>query len=146
MNHPPPKQAFGPTINRVRDVMAHTRKYAFRGVPRLASDAGVHRTTLSRVVHGTINPSAAMAHRIATALQKELGVPIDPRELFAENGGFPTRYTCDLVGCRGCLPEAATDEFGDLKAMYLGVEPGKWVTSAYPRGFSARKGGGWQTP
>lgn len=140
MKYPPPKQAFGPSVNRVADVMAHTSRYAFKGVPRLARDAGISRTSLSRVIHGRMNPSARLAARIATALEKEIGRPIDPRELFAERGEFPTRYTCDLVGCRGCLPDAATDEFGDLKSSFIGVEPGRWVTSRHPRGFSTEGG------
>lgn len=140
MNHPPPKQVFGPTINRIRDVMDHTTKYACQGVPRLAKDAGIHRTTLSRVIYGKINPSARTVGRIASALEKALGRPIDPRDLFAENGEFPTRFTCDLVGCRGCLPDVSTDEFGDRKPSYRDVKPGEWVTSLFPRGLEGQKG------
>jgi len=136
-----PKQVFGPTINRISDVMAHTTRYAFQGVPRLARDAGIHRTTLSRVIYGKSNPFSQTVGRIASALERELKRPIDPRELFAVDGEFPTRYTCDLVGCRGCLPEAATDEFGNRKFAYQGVMPGRWVTSAFPNGVSHEKGG-----
>jgi transcriptional regulator with XRE-family HTH domain len=135
-----PKQVFGPTINRISDVMAHTTQYAFQGVPRLARDAGIHRTTLSRVIYGKINPSARTVGRIASALEKALGRPIDPRDLFAENGEFPTRNTCDLAGCRGCLPDAATDEFGDRKSAFANVQPGQWMTSQYPNGIPAQKG------
>lgn len=135
MNIQPPKRASGPTINRIVDVMAHTKRYAFKGVPRLAKDAGIHRTTLTRVIYGQINPSARVVARIATALEREIGRSIDPREIFAENGDFPTRYTCDLVGCRGCLPDNATDEFGDLKSAFRDVKRGEWVTSRYPKGF-----------
>jgi transcriptional regulator with XRE-family HTH domain len=119
--------------------MAHTKRYAFKGVPRLAKDAGIHRTTLSRVMHGKINPSMRVVSRIATALEKEVGKKIDPREIYAENGDFPTRYTCDLVGCRGCFPDAATDEFGDIKSAYRDVRLGQWVTSRYPNGFEPGK-------
>ncbi|MGV3615278.1 MAG: helix-turn-helix domain-containing protein [Fimbriimonas sp.] len=140
MDYIPPNQAFGPTINRVRDVMAHTTRYAFDGVARLAADSGLHRTTLSRVLYGKINPSARTVARIASTLERAIGRPIDPRDLFAENGGFPTRYTCDLCGCRGCLPDAATDEFGDRKAAFRDVQPGQWVTSQFPNGLRAQKG------
>ena len=77
-----------------------------------------------------------MVARITDALERELGYRIDPRELVAEDGRFPTRYACDLIGgCRGCLPDAATDEFGDTKRAFEGVKPGQWVTSRHPRGY-----------
>jgi len=139
MKQPPP-QVFGPTINRLADVMAHSTRYACHGVPRLAEDAGIHRTTLSRVMSGRMNPSARLVGRITTALEKALGRKLDPRELFAENALFPTPYVCDVVGCQGCLPEASTDEFGDLKASYQDVRPGEWITSRYPKGFALEKG------
>ncbi len=132
----PPTQAFGPAVNRVSDVMAHTTRYAFKGVARLARDAGVSPPAVSRLINGRMNPSFLMVARIAGALEKELGYALDPRELVAERGEFPTRYACDLIdGCRGCLPESATDEFGDLKAAFYGIEPGRWVTSRHPRGY-----------
>lgn len=131
-----PPQAFGPAINRVSDLMAHTTRYAFKGVARLARDAGVSPSAVSRLINGRMNPSFLMVARIAGALEKELGYRIDPRELVAESGRFPTRHACDLVdGCRGCLPDSATDEYGDLKRAFYGVEPGKWVTSRFPRGY-----------
>lgn len=136
-----PKQVFGPTINRISDVMAHTTRYAFEGIPRLARDAGISRWTLARVIGGQVNPSSRLLGRIATALEREFGCRLDPRDLYSENGEFPTRYTCDLVGCRGCLPDAATDEFGDRKSAFADVLPGQWVTSQYPNGYRAQKGG-----
>lgn len=135
MTHPPP-QAFGPTVNRLGDVAAHTTRYAFKGVARLARDAGVSPSAVSRLLNGKMNPSFAMVARLTGALERELGYRIDPRDLVAENGAFPTRHVCDLVvGCRGCLPECATDEFGDLKRAFYGVEPGRWVTSRHPHGI-----------
>lgn len=130
----PPKQAFGPAVNRVSDVMAHTTRYAFKGVARLARDAGVSPSAVSRLINGRMNPSFLMVARIADALERELGFRIDPRELVAEGGRFPTRHACELARCRGCLPECATDEFGDVKRAFYGVEPGGWVTSRFPRG------------
>lgn len=141
MNNPPPNQAFGPTINRIADLMAHTNQYAFWGVSRLAENAGVSSAAVSRIIHSKINPSFVMVARLTRALEKELGHRIDPRDLIAENGEFLTRFTCDLVGCRGCLPEAATDEFGDRKHAYEGVESGKWVTSRYPKGYTPQERG-----
>jgi transcriptional regulator with XRE-family HTH domain len=135
MKHPPP-QAFGPTVNRVSDVAAHTTRYAFKGVGRLARDAGISPSAVSRLVSGKMNPSFVLVARITEALEKELGYRIDPRDLVAERGRFLTRFTCDLVAnCRGCIPEAATDEFGDTKKAFEGVRPGQWVTSRYPMGY-----------
>lgn len=137
MNHPPPSQAFGPAVNRFGDVAAHTTRYAFKGVARLARDAGVSPSAVSRLINGKMNPSFLMVARITGALERELGYRIDPRDLVAENGEFLRRYACDLIdGCRGCLPESATDEFGDTKEAFKGIEPGRWVTSRYPAGIN----------
>lgn len=135
MHKSPSKQAFGPAINRIADVMAHTNLYAFKGISRLAADAGVSRAAVSRVINGTRTPSTFMIERLRRALEKELKRPLDPRDLVAENGKFSTMYVCEVVGCRGCLPANAHDEFGAVKAAFQGVKPGAWVTSRFPRGF-----------
>lgn len=139
MNHPPSPQAFGPTINRVSDLMAHTTKYSFWGVSRLAEDARVSSSAVSRLINGKMNPSFAMVARITAALEREFGFHIDPRDLVAENGEFLTRFACDLARCSGCLPERAIDEFGDLKPAFSGIQKGHWVASKHPKGFE--KGG-----
>ncbi|MBS1714913.1 MAG: helix-turn-helix domain-containing protein [Armatimonadetes bacterium] len=138
MKHPPPFQAFGPVINRFTDVMAHSDRFAFRGTSKLALDAGVSISSVSRVIHGEVNPSFRMVARLTEAIERELGFRIDPRDLCAESGRFLTRFTCGLVGCRGCLPENACDEFGALKSNYADVVPGTWVTSRYPRGYGEK--------
>lgn len=139
MNNPPNVQVFGPVINRIADVMAHLDRYAFHGTVRLAMDARVSASSVSRLIHGKMNPSMRMAARIAAAFEREIGKPIDVRELLSESGSFPTRFVCDLVGCRGCLPPNAYDEFGDLKPAFEGVAPGTWVCSRHPRGFRRGK-------
>jgi transcriptional regulator with XRE-family HTH domain len=142
MKHPPPTQAFGPAINRFVDLMAHTDRYAFKGVTRLAVDARVSPSSVSRLINGKMNPSFLMVARLTTALEAELGRRIDPRDLVAEMGRFLTTHTCDLAGCRGCRPASATDEFGNVRPHYRKVEPGKWVTSRYPKGYEAALRGG----
>ena len=132
-----PKQVFGPTINRLADVMAHLDRYAFNGVTRLAKDARVSASSVSRLINGKMNPSFAMVVRLTIALEKQLGRRIDPRELIAETGNFLTKFVCDLVGCNGCLPESAVDEFGQVKGSFVGISPGTWVTSKYPRGYQS---------
>lgn len=142
MKHPPPTQAYGPAINRIADVMVHTNRYAFKGVARLAADAKVSPSSISRLIHGKLNPSFILVARITTALERTVGYRIDPRDLVSEVGRFLTRHTCDLVGCQGCLPENATDEFGSLKPTFAKVAPGHWVTSRHPNGYpSTTKGG-----
>lgn len=138
--HPSPKP-FGPVINRISCAASHVPEYYFRGIVRFAEDAQVHPSSVSRLVHGQINPSFVLVARLTTALEKRLGKRIDPRDLVAENGQFLTTYVCDLVKCPGCLPENALDEFGSTKEAYKGVEVGKWVTSRYPRGYDLGKEG-----
>lgn len=140
MSNKPPTQALGPAINRIADVMAHTPFYQFKGTGRMAADARLDSSTVSRLIHGKINPSFILVARITAALEQRLGFKIDPRDLVSENGDFLTNYVCDLVACRGCLPENALDEFGDRKAAFINVQPGRWVTSRYPNGYKGQKG------
>lgn len=139
MQHPKQPQAFGPAINRFTDVMAHHDRYSFKGITRLAKDAGVSPSSVSRVINGKMNPSFLMVARLTEALEKELGYRIDPRDLLSENGKFLTRFVCDLTGCKGCLPDMAWDEFGSKKATYADVKPGEWETSKHPKGFNLSK-------
>lgn len=141
MNNNQPQQVFGPAINRFADVMAHTKRYAFWGVTRLAKDAGVSASSVSRLIRGKMNPSFGMVARLVGPLEKELGFALDPRDLIASHGEFPTRHCCTLVHCTGCLPENAYDEFGSKKAAFADIAPGRWVTSRYPQGFATQKGG-----
>jgi transcriptional regulator with XRE-family HTH domain len=141
MQQPPSTQAFGPAINRIGDAMAHIDRFAFRGTTRLAEAAGVSPSTITRIVHGEINPSFLLVARITRAMEDELGHRIDPRDLVSENGEFLTRFACDLADCRGCLPDSAIDEFGDVKSAFVGIEPGAWISSRHPRGFEPSKGG-----
>ena len=135
MNNKPPTQAFGPAINRVSDVMVHTKRYAFKGVTKLAQDARVSASSISRLINGKLNPSFVMVARLTRALERDLGFKIDPRDLVAESGEFLTGAVCDLVGCRGCLPANAHDEFGDIKPAFADVKPGTWITSRFPKGY-----------
>ena len=139
MYNKPPTQAYGPTINRFADVMAHHNKFAFKGVSRLAREAGVSPSSVSRLINGKSNPSFLMVARLTDALERAYGYRIDPRDLIAEHGEFIHRFCCDLTGCAGCLPENALDEFGDTKQAFHGVKPGNWITSRHPTGLTSRK-------
>jgi transcriptional regulator with XRE-family HTH domain len=111
----------------------------FKGTARLAEDARVSPSTISRILHHQLNPSFALVARVTAAIESEFGIQIDPRNLVAENGDFLTPFTCDLLACKGCLPESALDEFGDLKPAFTDVSKGKWVTSRYPNGFNPER-------
>lgn len=140
MKHPPPFNGFGPLLNRFDDVLVHTDRFAFYKIRRLAKDAGVSPSSVSRLINNQLNPSFALVARITAAIEMELGMKIDPRDLIAENGEFLTRSVCDLTGCRGCLPSAALDEFGRTLPAFTDVKPGTWVTSRNPKGFVTGKG------
>ncbi len=137
----PPTQALGPAINRLADIMAHSNRYAFEGVKRLASDARVDPSSVSRFINRKLNPSFIFVARLTHALEEHLGIVLDPRDIVAERGEFLTRYACDLcMSCDGCLPDAAYDEFGDIKQAFRDVTPGQWSTSRYPKGYKPEKG------
>jgi hypothetical protein len=120
----------GPIHNRVRAVMIHSKRYAFYGVLRLAVDVGVSLSTLKRLLRGDSPPSFRVALAITKALSNDLGRKLDCTDLFSLDGQYPTERVCDLVGCRGCLPEEAYDRYGNLLAEYRSMKPGDWSKGA----------------
>lgn len=133
-------KAYGPTINRIADLMEHSEQFAFHGTVRLARAAGVSHSAVSRLIHQQTDPTFRLVARLTRALEVEFGVHLDPRDLVAEHGSFINRSVCDVVGCGGCLPTLAYDEQENLQPAFCGIRPGKWVTSRYPMGL-AEKGG-----
>lgn len=93
--------------------MVHVNWYLSAPIARLARDAGVSHSALSRVLSGRAAPSFALAWKVARAIEGRLGdaLPggrLDPRELFSLDGTYPTASACELAGCPGCnLAEAA---------------------------------------
>ncbi|MDQ2687672.1 MAG: helix-turn-helix domain-containing protein [Armatimonadota bacterium] len=106
--------------------MVHAPRYSFQGQARLAADAGVSRSTISRLISGRINPSYRLAQAVTDALEKHLKRPLDLRELLSPDGAYPTASGCALAGCRGCMPEEAYDAEGNLKPEYRDQRPGHW--------------------
>lgn len=135
------KQVARPVICcRIGDVMAHIHRYSLDGNARLSRATNTSESTISRLLKGQLqNPSFRLIARITEALEKELGYRIDPRELVSECGAFLTRYVCDLLNCRGCMPIAAHSEQGDLKPRFADVMPGRWVSSEYPHGYQRKE-------
>lgn len=112
--------------NRIRAAMVHCPRYAFRGVSRLADDAGISRSTVSRLVRGLTEPTFAIVSTVTAELEKASKRRIDPRELVTTNDCFPTRTVCNLMGCKGCLPDDAFDEEASIRQEFKGVKPGTW--------------------
>lgn len=115
--------------NRILELMAHTTRYAFQGETRLAHDAGVSKSAVCRLLSGKSSPSFALVSAITRALEKQLGRPLDPRDLISLDGSYPTASACELAGCRGCLPPEAYDEHDQLKPEYKNVKPGQWCVA-----------------
>jgi len=124
MEHPRRQEAH----NRIKAVMVHINRYAFQGQARLAADAGVSRSAVSRFLSGQSSPSFSLVFALTAALEQQLGKRIDPRELLTFSGVYPTPCVCDLVGCRGCLPEEVYSEDGTVKPEYRSLKPGAWST------------------
>lgn len=112
--------------NRIAAVMEHTTQYAIEGRARLARDAGVSKSAVSRLVKGECVPSSTLLMAVTQALEAALGRTLDPREIVSQDGNYPTPNVCDLCGCPGCLPDRAYDEDGSLRPQWEGVEPGQW--------------------
>ena len=116
--------------NRLAAVMLHIPWYTFQGQVRLATDAGVSRSNISRLLSGHSVPSFPLAYAIAEALEQRLGRRIEMREFLSLDGSYPTANVCRLVGCRGCLPDFAYDEESDtLLPEFLATLPGNWSLS-----------------
>ena len=113
--------------NRIAAVMAHTARYSFRSVSRLASDSGLSKSTVCHLVRGKASPLYITAARIVKCLEKETRRPIDCTELFSEDGWYPTSYVCDLVGCNGCLPDVLFDADGSRTPGLEDFKPGRWT-------------------
>lgn len=123
---PLPVKICQPIQNRVPVLLVHIPKLSIRGQARLAAEVGVSRSTVSRLVHGRINPSYRLARGVTSALERLLGRPLDMRDVFSTDGTYLTPSGCALCKCGGCLPEAAWAEDGTLKPDWKGARPGDW--------------------
>lgn len=143
MNNPPTQpQVFGPIISRLGDFMSHITPLAFRGSPRLAKEAGIARRNATRLLYSECNPTFLTVARITSVIEKHLGTRIDPRDIFAEWGDFLTPHLCDLIPHHHpCLPDHSQLAPGVPNPAFEGVKAGAWVTSRYPKGYRAAKGG-----
>lgn len=130
----PPKINTSQVHNRILALMAHTSRYAFKGESRLASDAGVSKSAVCRLLNGQSSPSFALVSALTLALEPHLqgglqGKGLNPLELISLDGSYPTASACELAGCKGCLPAEAYDEHNRIKPEYKDVLPGQWSVS-----------------
>lgn len=116
--------------NRVNAVALHAPWYGFRMQSRLARDAGVSESAVSRMVRGRCKPSLAVALRVTGALSRRLGRQIDVFEVFSLDGRYPTPSVCDLCGCPDCLPPQAYDEEENLRPEFTHTMAGNWSLEA----------------
>lgn len=105
--------------NRIRAVMAHTTRYAFKSEARLAHDAGVSKSALNRLIHGLTSPSYTIICALTEALEQRLGRRIDPRDLVALSGRYPTPSLGAICGCSGCAICQEMDGLNPAKAEDL---------------------------
>lgn len=113
--------------NRVAAVIAHTTRYAFKGQTRLARDAGISRSALTRLISGRVRSSYTIVHRVTSTLEKALNRKLDCRELVSEDGMYPTQFVCELVGCPGCMPPQFYSPREDIQEAYASVKSGLWT-------------------
>ena len=112
--------------------MSHTVKFAFKGETRLAEDAGVSKSAINRLSNGQSSPSFALVCALSQSLSKELGRRIEPCEIVSCDSTYPTKYVCELCGCKGCLPNQAYDDQENRRPEYAHVKPGQWSTEDFP--------------
>jgi hypothetical protein len=64
-----PGSSAGPVENRLLDILEHIPRYSFQGAARLAADAGVSHSAISRLINGKSSPSFWLASALAAALE-----------------------------------------------------------------------------
>jgi len=119
--------------NRVAAVLDHAPRYSFKRLTRLAEDSGVSKAALSRLLRGGCTPTLRTLIKVSKSLERRLGRRIDPGELVSESGEYPTRFVCDLCGCKGCLPDFAFDADGKRRPEYRDWRPGLWTGDTLER-------------
>ena len=115
--------------SRLKSIMEHIGYLSFQGTVRLAREAGVSHSVVSRIIHGKTAASFPVIVAITNALEKRLGKHIDPRDIMTFDGTYPTPSVCELCGCKGCLPAAFYSEDDELLPQYRGIASGAWSVS-----------------
>lgn len=126
--------------NRIAAIMIHLDYYDTKGIARLADDAGVSRSEVSRLLHGRTNPSYVIVERIHLCLERMLGRRLPIAEIVSETGLYPTAYVCDLMKCRGCLPAYVYNQEGEVIEEFRNLRKRQWTGNVEP--VSPGDGGG----
>lgn len=136
-----PKINTQPVQNRLRALMMHTARYAFKGESRLAKDAGVSKSAVCRLINGQSTPSFPLVAALTTALENRLPKPLDLRDVVSLDGIYPTPSVCAAAGCKGCLPDDAYHPDNTVKAEWKGVAPGQWTGELPPTNLGRKDDG-----
>jgi transcriptional regulator with XRE-family HTH domain len=112
--------------------MVHVDGYDTKGVARLALDAGVSRSEVSRLMRGITNPSYVIVERIHKAIERKARRRISIKEIVSERGNYKTVYVCDLMKCKGCLPAYAFNRENERLEEFKHLKPGRWTGNVVP--------------
>ena len=74
--------------NRLRAIIQHIDRFYFQGVTKLAHEAGVSHSAISRICSGKSGASYPVICAITAVLEGHLGKHIDPREIVSFNGEY----------------------------------------------------------
>lgn len=123
-----PRQQPPRVINRLAALMIHIPWYACYGIAHLSEDSGVAKSAISNLIAGVGQPNYATLIRIADALSRRMGKPLDLRELAITEGmNFPTKYPCDLFGCKCTPPWFFESDEETRKPEFRDIPSGKWT-------------------
>ena len=79
-------------------------------------------------MRGEGQPTYSVLYRVGEAISREIGRPLDLREIAVEAGSeFPTRYPCEIFACR-CMPPSVYAADGTLRPGFRHLVPGKWTS------------------
>ncbi len=106
--------------------MMHTSRYAFLSTSRLAQDAGISCSAITRLLRGRSSPRYTTLAKLVKCLEQALDHPLDVREVFSSDGAYPTASVCDLTACPGCLPDFVYREDGSRKPGLEHLKSGQW--------------------
>ena len=126
--------------NRLRAIIQHIDPFFFQGITKLAHEAGVSHSAISRICSGKSGASYPVICAITEVLERHLGKRIDPREIVSFNGTYPTPSVCELCNCKGCLPhEYWNEEKDEVRPEFSNVKGGAWALSVGPGAVAAEQ-------
>ena len=116
--------------NRLRAIIQHIPAFYFQPITKLAREAGVSHSAISRICSGKSGASYPVVCAVTEVLEQRFGKRIDPREIVSFDGTYPTSSVCELCNCKGCTPHAFWDEkIDEVKPQYRAVDTRAWSLS-----------------